>query len=232
MFRKISIVLISIPTLISYSQNTYSLKLITDDVQTAHSFSYWGEVKVKSADTSFYYSLHSITPDLISLNKPGTYTITCTSVFGDAITKTAKIKKPLSKLKLKGMKSYYKAAPTLINLSERMKNNDTLFVVYSTGYPVFYYEKLGVAKKDGKYYAIQYQGLTTDIFQSMQINENQFKEVMKFEMLSKELKPSSSCVNPEVYTLELSREIYSFTDASCNWNGFNNLKSVLFIVEH
>ncbi|MFL5753406.1 MAG: hypothetical protein ACJ76F_08365 [Bacteroidia bacterium] len=232
MSGRVIIILISLCTLTSYSQNNYSLKLITDDKLSAHSFSYWGEVRVKSADTSFYYSLHSVFPDVVNVNKPGTYTITCTSVFGDAISKTVKIKKPESKLKLKGMKSYYKAAPTLINLSERMKNNDTLFIVYSTGYPAFYYEKIGVAKKDGKYYAIQYQGLTTDIFQTMQINENQFKEVVKFEMLSKELKPSPSCSNPEFYTLELSREIYSFTDASCNWNGFNNLKSVLFIVEH
>lgn len=217
--------------LASNAQGNYQLQLKTDDKLSAHSFSYWGEVKIKSADTSFYYALHSTEPDVINLAKPGTYTVTCTSVFGDRITKTMKIKKAKTKLKLKGMSNWYKPSPKLINLSERMKNNDTLFIIHSTGYPAFSYEKLGVAKKDGKYYAIQYQGLTTDIFQTMQVTEGQFQEVVKFEMLSKELKPSPNCTQPEIYTLELNKESYSFTDNSCSWDGFNNIKAVLLRVE-
>jgi hypothetical protein len=219
--------LISLPL---FQQGNYQLLLKADDKMTSHDFSYWGEVKVKSADTSFYYALHSVTPDIINVTKPGSYTITCTSVFGDAIVKKVNVKKPSTKVKVKGMKSWYKPAPALINLSERMKNNDTLFIVYSTPYPNYYYEKIGVAKKDGKYYAIQYKGLTTDIFQTMQITEAQFAAVKKFELLSKELKAGNECLSPAVYTLELQKEIYNFTDRSCSWDGFNSLKGVLFMV--
>jgi hypothetical protein len=213
-------------------KDKFQIQITADDKESIHGFSFWNEIKVVSKDTSFYYSLHSYTPDTVTITKKGIYTVSCKSVFNHSISKSVEIKKKgKTKIKLQGMRDFYKHAPEAINLTERVKNMDTLIIICSTGNPAISYSKIGIVKKDGKYIAMQFKGLTDDIFQVMQISDLQYAEVIKFEAIGKKLKPNPSCETPETYTIELNREIFSFVDTSCQWHGFDVLKAVLFILE-
>ena len=60
----LSILLISI-SFFAHAQTSKKITLCTDDKITLHNFSFWLDVKVKSADTSFFYALHSNKKDVI-----------------------------------------------------------------------------------------------------------------------------------------------------------------------
>ncbi len=220
-----------VPLALFQQNNTYTLELSTDDKPTVHGFSYWGEVKITSKDTSFYYALHSSKPDKIEGLKKGIYKVTCTSVFNHSVSLSIELgKKKVSKLKFKGLNSFYKKAPEIINLTERLKNNDTLYIVFSSNHSgILAYEKLGIAKKDGKYTAIQFKGLTSDVFQEMGITDAQFNQVIKFEFQAKKLISNPACYAPEIYTMELKGETFLFSDNTCSWKGLDNLKGSLFV---
>ena len=230
-FKHLFIIFYFAPLALFQQSNNYALEIHTDDKSTLHGFSYWGEVKITSKDTSFYYALHSSNPDKIEGLKKGMYTVTCTSVFNHSVSKVVDLgKKKLSKIKFKGLQSYYKKAPEIINLSERIKNNDTLYIIFSSNHSgMIAYEKLGIVKKNGKIIAIQFKGLTSDIFQEAGIAEDQFKDVIKFELEAKKLKANPSCNNYETYSMELNGEIFSFVDKTCSWQGLNALKASLFV---
>ena len=220
-----------LPLALFQQVNNRAIEIIADDKPTIHGFSYWGEVKISSKDTNFYYALHSNKPDIIGGLKPDVYTITFTSIFNKSVAKIVDLnKKKKCKVKFKGLNSFYKKAPEMIMLSERIKNNDTLYIIYSNNSSgAIEYEKLGITKKDGNYIALQFKGLTTDVFQEMGIVEAQYKQVVKFETQIKSFKKNPTCTSPSCYTIALNGEVISFKDESCYWKNLDFLKANLFM---
>ncbi len=213
-----------------FQQSNYSLLISTDDKPLENGFTYWTEVKISSKDTSFYYALHSRNPEKLEGLKAGSYTVTFTSVFNHSIVKIVELgRKKQTTVKVKGLKKYYTKAPELVNLSERLKDGDTLYIIYTSLNVGIAYEKIGITKKGSTYTALQFKGLTSDVFQDMQITGDQYTAVNKFELEAKKLKPNSNCNKAGLYTLALNQELYSFTDVSCTWHGLDNLKGVLFM---
>ena len=209
-----------------------ALKIKADDKISAHGFSYWSELKITSADTSFYYSLHMQNPDIIPGLKQGEYTVALSSVFNTRIFKKVKLQKNTTSVKFTGLQNIYTKAISLVNLSEKIKLRDTLYIIFSTKGEAISYEKIGITKTLLGYTAIQYAGLTNDIFQTMQFNEGLYKYVNELETsCKKENAPKAETARvAEVYSFELNNEISSFIVPG-NWGGLNRLKAVLFAVE-
>ncbi|MBK6835886.1 MAG: hypothetical protein IPG89_17110 [Bacteroidetes bacterium] len=185
----LSILLISF-SFFAYSQTSKKITLCTDDKTTLHNFSFWLDVKVKSADTSFFYALHSNKKDVIEVLKEGKYTLTFNSIFGDKITKEIVIgKKAKYKLKVKGLNAMYGKVPTTNNFSDRLSNGDTLYFIYSTTGKDVALEKMAVTKlANGRYMAMLFKGLTNEVFMEYGCDENTFSVVKSTEKLLKEKK--------------------------------------------
>ena len=215
------------------AQNKHvSLRIKADDKISMHNFSYWSELKITSADTSFYYSLHMQKPDKIVDLKPGEYTLRLSSVFNDRVYRKVNLQKKITSVKFTGLQKTYRKAPALLNLSENLKINDTLYIIFSTKGDAITYEKIGITKSVLGYTAIKYQGLTDEVFLIMQFAENVYKYVVALETLGKKENASKAVTSnvEEIYTLELNKEIESFSIAG-NWGGLSRLKAVLFAVE-
>lgn len=226
----LSILLISISSF-AYAQTSKKITLCTDDKTTLHNFSFWLDVKVKSADTSFFYALHSNKKDVIEVLKEGKYTLTFNSIFGDKITKEIVIgKKAKYKLKAKGLNAMYGKVPSINNFSDKLTAGDTLYFIYSTTGNDIAFEKMAVTKlANGRYSAMMFKGLTDEIFMEYGCNEETFSVVKSTEKQLKEKK--SGKLAPDIYTYCLRNAYYSIADPSCNFKALDIMKARLFLVE-
>ena len=209
----------------------FSLQIKTDDKPTAHGFSYWQQIKIASKDTSFFYHLHTTSPDVIKNLQTGTYTITVSSLFNHHVSKKIELTKKTPLVKFTGLGSFYTKA-TAGNLSEKLKLNDTLFIVYNNTKAESTREKMGITKTKIGYTVIQYKSITNEVFQEMGINEATYKAVIKFETDGKKANSPKAETAPEaeVYSVELNKELTTFIVPG-KWQGFDNLKAIVLLVE-
>jgi len=218
---------------ISSGQNKrYSLSLKTDDKITMHGFSYWQELQVRSKDTSFTYRLHSGNPDVIKNLKPGSYQLTARSLFNHTITKKVELGKKTPFIKMKGLQALYKRVPETKNLSEDLKLNDTLYIIYNSNASEEEREKIAITKTALGYKALQYRGLGNEIFQDMIFKDEFYKGVVNFETDGKKANSPKGETAPkaEVYTIQLNKQISSFIVPG-EWKGLDKLKALIFLVE-
>lgn len=215
-----------------WGQQRLSLSLKTDDKITMHGFCYWQELQVRSKDTSFTTRLHRGNPDEIKGLKAGTYTLTAFSVFNGKVTKKVELNKKTAPVNWKGLQAFYKRVPEKESLSEKLKLNDTLFILYNSSADESVKEKIGITKTAAGYKAIQYKGIGQEVQQEMQFRDEFFKDVVAFEANGKKANSPKAETAPkaEIYTLALNKEIISFIIPG-QWNGLDNLKAKLFIVE-
>ena len=219
------------PLLFSQS-NAHSLLIKTDDKPSLHGFSYWQQIKVVSKDTSFTYRLHKGNPDEIKNLKAGTYKVAILSLFNHYISKKIVLNKKTPLIKFSGLSAYYVKPATATNLSQKLKLNDTLFIVYSNSKDESLKEKMGVTKTKLGYTVIQYKGITNEVFQEMMVNEATYQAVVKFETEGKKANSPKADTAPvaEAYSLELNKELVTFIVPG-QWDGYNNLKGILLLVE-
>jgi hypothetical protein len=224
--------IISCVAVLQAQNNLCSLQIKTDDKPSLHGFSYWQQIKVVSKDTSFTYRLHTGNPDVIANLKPGTYKVAVTSVFNHYISKKIELNKKTPLIKFAGLTTHYIKPKTAGNLSDKLKLNDTLFVITSNTQNENTKEKLGITKTKIGYTVIQYKGITNEVFQEMMINDATYKAVPKFESEGKKANSPKAETAPaaEIDTIELNKEITTFIVAG-KWEGFNGLKAVLLAVE-
>ena len=209
------------------------LQINTDDKISVHGFSYWKELKIKSADTSFSNSLHAKSPEVIPNLKAGNYTVTVVSIFNTQVSKEVNLQKKATLLKFTGLATTYHKATEKQNLTEKIKLHDTLYIVYSTPRNEENNNvKIAITKNNEGYMAILYEGLTNTIFAYQQFNANSFKQVVDFEISGKKLNSpkAETTDNKEVYTIELNKETSSFIIPGA-WGGLNKLRTILFIVQ-
>lgn len=216
---------------VNLSAQNKKVILKTDDKLSRHGFSFWFDVQVKSADTSFYYLLHSQKKDVFEVSKPGTYTLIFHSVFGHTHTQSFVVgDKKSVKVKVKGLAKAYSEVSTTMTLCDKMQANDTVYIISSTAGAIEY-EKLGVVKlADGRYKALQFVGLTTDVFQEFTVSANEFEQIINIEKNVKLLSIKSSCA-PNVYTIMLRRQYYTTLDKSCLEKTIDLMKAVLFLIK-
>jgi hypothetical protein len=216
---------------VSLFAQSKKISLSTDDKKSQHGFSFWTDVKVQSKDTSFYYLLHAEKHDVIEVLKPGDYTLTFNSVFGDKVKKQISIgSKKKYKLKVKGLQAMYKEVAPSVTFMDKVKTEkDTVFII-SSGLETISYEKMGLTKlANGNYKAMLYQGLTDDIFTDYQQNEKMYNKAASYEAVVKGL-PASTCI-PSIVTFCYKKQYYSLLDKSCPENTINKIKGLMFIVE-
>jgi len=228
---KLLIIFLFFVSVLGYSQATKKITLCTDDKTTLHNFSFWLDVKVKSADTSFFYALHSNKKDVIEVLKEGKYTLTFNSIFGDKITKEIVVgKKSKYKLKVKGLQSTYGKIANTNMFSEKLNSGDTLYFIYSTTGSDITFEKMAVTKlPNGRYMAMLFKGLTDEIFMEYGCDEETFSVVKTTERLLKEKQVGNFA--PDIYTYCLRNAYYSIADPSCNFKALDRMKARLFLVE-
>lgn len=216
-----------------FSQKRFTLSVRPDDKITMHGFCYWQEVLVLSKDTSFKAKLHRNNPDEIKNLKPGSYKLIARSLFNHRIVKKVTVSAKASDVKLKGLQSYYKRSGGEQNLSEKLKLNDTLYILYSSNADENVKEKIAITKiKDG-YKAIQYSGIGFEIVQEMTFKSEAYKQVVKFETEGKKANSPKAETAPkaEIYSIALNKEVVSFIVPG-EWEGLNKLKAVLFLIEN
>ena len=209
------------------------LQIKTDDKISIHGFSYWKELKIKSIDTSFNYSLHTKNPDVISNLKTGNYTITAISVFNTQISKKVNLQKKTTLVKFTGLATTYRTALETTNLTEKIKLHDTLYIIYNTSRNDENNNvKLAITKNKDGFAAILYEGLTSTVFSTMQFNPDLYKHVVEFETSGKKVNSpkAETTDNKEVYTIELNKETTLFIIPG-NWGGLDKLRAILFIVQ-
>jgi hypothetical protein len=209
-----------------------SLSVKTDDKITMHGFCYWQELQLKSKDTSFTYKLHSGNPDVIKNLKPGTYTLTARSLFNNVLCKKVEVNKKTPLVKFKGLQAYHKRMSDGKNLSEKLKLNDTLYILYNSNANEADREKIAITKTAQGYKALQYRGISNEVFQDMQFKDEFYKDVIKFESEGKKANSPKGETAPkaEIYTVALNKELVSFIVPG-EWGGLGKLKAMLFLVE-
>lgn len=197
-----------------------------------HGFCYWQELKVKGKDTSFTARLHHGNPDEIKGLKPGPYILTAISLFGHTVSKKIDLSKKTPLVNFKGLQKFYKRGPAEQNLSEKLKVNDTLFILFNSSADESVKEKIAITKMKEGYKAIQYNGISNQVFQDMQFRPSAYQSVINFEKEGKKANSPKAETAPkaEIYTIELNKEIVSFIVPG-EWGGLDKLKAVLFIVE-
>jgi len=227
----------SILFLISFSvlaqTKRVELQVKTDDKISAHGFSYWQQLNIKSADTSFSISLHKKNPDVISNLKAGNYTVSTTSVFNNHVSKKVSLQKKSTLLKLTGLSATYHKTLDNILISDKIKLNDTLYIIYNTSRNDENNNvKIGIAKTSTGFTAILYEGLTSTIFTTMLCPKDLYKNVIEFETSAKKSNSpkAETTDNKEVYTIELNKEINTFIIPG-TWQGLDKLRAVLFAVQ-
>lgn len=218
----------------SFSQNNLlSLQIKTDDKPSLHGFSYWQHIKIVSKDTSFVYHLHTGNPDVIANLKPGTYKIAVSSIFNHYISKKIELNKKTPLIKFSGLSVFYTKPKVSGNLSEKLKLNDTLFVIYSNTKNDSTREKIALTKTINGITAIQYNGLTNEIVQHMIITDatyNKFVVNFENECRKKNSPKAETAPVAEIYTIELNKT-YSTYIVPGEWKGIDLLKAPLFVVQ-
>lgn len=212
--------------------NHVSLKLMADDKISVHGFSYWQEFTLTSKDTSITYSLHTKNPDLIPNLTKGNYMVTLISVFNTRVSKKINLKKKSTLLNFTGLSALYHKKSDTTNLSETLKLNDTLYIIYSTTKNEVRNEKIGITKTKTGFTALLYEGLTNTVFTYMQCPPALYHFVNDFEtsIKNKNSPKAETAAQKEVFTIELNKEISSFIVPGYN-NGLDRLKAVLFAVQ-
>ena len=230
MQNKLSI-LFFLASLAAFAQVSKKIILHTDDKITLHNFSFWSDVQVQSADTSFFYALHSQKKDAIEIFKEGKYTLTFNSVFGHKITQEVVIgKKKKYTVKIKGLDAYYGKIPSINTLSDKLKAKDTLYILYSTSGAELSFQKMGITKlPDGRYTALLFKGTSDEVFMDYTVNENTYSVVKANELVLKDTQ-QNLCA-PDIYTFCLRKEYYSIQDPSCAIKALDRMKARLFLVE-
>lgn len=208
-----------------------NLAVKTDAKISKHGFPYWQELQVASKDTAFTYRLHQAKPDVIKNLKAGAYQVTAVSLFNHRVSKKANLKKK-GTVKIKGLQSYYKPANSAVNLSEKLKEGDTLYILFSSNADENLKEKIAITRDKLGYKAIQYKGISNGVFQDMQFSDAYYQQVIKFEKEGRKAHAPKGDTAPkaEFYTLVLNREMRAFT-VPLEWGGLSNLKALLFLVE-
>ncbi|HXD94138.1 MAG TPA: hypothetical protein VNX01_13080 [Bacteroidia bacterium] len=209
------------------------LQIKTDDKISVHGFSYWKELKIKSADTSFSYSLHTKNPDIIPNLKTGNYSVTAISVFNTQIHKKINLQKKITLVKFTGLATTYHKVLDTFNLTEKIKLHDTLYIIYNTPRNEENNNvKLAITKNKDGFAALLYEGLTNTVFSIMQFNPDLYKHVVEFELSGKKAnsQKAETTDNKEVYTIELNKETTSFIIPG-TWGGLDKLRAILFIVQ-
>jgi hypothetical protein len=209
------------------------LQIKTDDKISIHGFSYWKELQIKSADTSFNYLLHTKNPNAIPNLKAGNYTVTIVSIFNTQVSKKVNLQKKSTHVKFTGLATTYHKAADVTNITEKIKLHDTLYIIYNT--PRNDKDnnvKLAITKNNNGFEAILYEGLTNTVYSTMQFDTNLYKYVIEFETSSKKLNSAKAETtdNKEIYTIELNKEITSFVIPG-KWGGTDKLRAILFIVQ-
>ena len=209
------------------------LQIKTDDKISVHGFSYWKQLQIKSADTIFSYPLHTKNPDVIPNLKAGNYTITVVSVFNTQVRKKVNLQKKTTLVKLTGLANIYHKTPENSTITEKIKLNDTLYIIYNTPRNDGDNNvKLGITKNKDGFAAILYEGFTNTVYTAMQFNADLYKYVVEFETSGKKASSpkAETTDNKEVYTIELNKEVTSFIIPG-TWGGLDKLKAILFIVQ-
>ncbi len=225
--------LILLASLPLFSQKRVTLSVRPDDKITMHGFCYWQEVLVSSKDTSFTAKLHRNNPDEIRNLKPGSYKLIARSLFNHRVVKKIRVSAKTCDIKLKGLQSYYNRIAGEQNLSDKLKLNDTLYILYSNSADESVKEKIAITKIKTGYKAIQYSGIGFETAQEMQFNDASYKQVIKFETEGKKANSPKAETAPkaEIYSIALNKEVVSFIVPG-EWEGLNKLKAVLFIIEN
>lgn len=209
------------------------LQVKADDKISAHGFSYWKELSIKSKDTSFLYPLHTKNPDVVPNIKAENYTVTAISVFNTKINKKASLQKKTTLIQFKGLANTYHKVPDTVNLTGKLKLHDTLYIIYSTPRnDESNNVKLAITKNKEGYSAILYEGLTSNVLTYQQIKPDLYKKITDFEVEGKKLNSprAETTDNKEVYTIELNKEITTFIIPGV-WGGLDKLRAILFIVQ-
>ena len=208
------------------------LQVKTDDKISAHGFSYWQQLHIKSADTSFSIFLHKKNPDIISNLKAGNYIVSAVSVFNTHIDKKISLQKKITPIKITGLANVYHKETETTNLTEKIKLNDTLYIIYSSPRDINAPIKLGITKTNTGFTALLYEGLTAKVFSSMQCPNDLYKYVVEFETLAKKTNSpkAETTDNKEIYTIELNKAINTFIIPG-TWQGLDKLRAILFAVQ-
>lgn len=209
-----------------------SLQIKTDDKPSLHGFSYWQQIKVVSKDTSFTYKLHTGNPDVIKGLKTGAYKIAVASVFNHYISKKIELTGKTPLLKFTGLGAYYVKPKTTAPISQKIKLNDTLFIIYSNTKDETERAKIAVTRDKNGLKAIEYNGLSNEIFQHMYISDDTYKFVTNFENECKKAHSPKAETAPvaEVYTIELNK-VYNTFIIPGEWKGIGRLRAPLFVVQ-
>lgn len=208
-----------------------NLTIKTDAKISKHGFPYWQELQIVSKDTSFTYRLHQANPDVIKKLKPGSYQVAAVSLFNHRVSRKVNLKKK-GTVKIKGLQSYYKFAGTAASLSGKLKEGDTLYILFSSNASEDLKEKIAITRDKLGYKAIQYKGISNEVFQDMQFRDEYYQQVIKFEKEAAKAHAPKGETAPkaEFYTLVLKREMRTFI-VPVEWGGLSNLKALLFLVE-
>jgi hypothetical protein len=164
--------------------------------------------------------------------RPGSYQLTAVSLFNHRVSKKVAVGKKNIAAKMKGLQAYYTRAAYGVSLSEKLKENDTLYILFNSSADENVKEKIAITKNKLGYKAIQYQGISRQVYQEMQFKDDFYRQVIRFEQEGKKANSPRAETAPkaEIYTLALNREIVSFIVPG-EWGGLNNLKALLFLVE-
>ena len=211
---------------IDYAQKAISLK--TDDKISVHGFSYWSAAEISGKDTSFSYALHSHNQDLLPSLKPGTYQINLLSVFNTRVHQTLLVDAKTDQVRFKGLeKKFHKLAKTE-NLCDKLKLNDTLFIISNSLNDPENKTKLGITKTIYGYTALLFEGISNQIFSTMQFKNDLYTQVTDFEKSGKKASVKGALAT-EACSIELKGELLSFT--TTKWAGMEKLRLILFAVQ-
>ena len=144
---------------ILFSQKSFSLQLKTDDKTSVHGISYWKDVKIIGADTIILLNSDELPEKKITGLKKGTYTIIFISLFGQQITKRVSVNSDTF-VKAKLEKLNKKISPLVF--SSKIKKGDTLYIIHNATGKIPG-DKIAVTNSGGKYFAINYKGLSSEI---------------------------------------------------------------------
>ena len=209
------------------------LQVKTDDKISAHGFSFWQQLNIKSADTSFSLPLHKKNPDVVSNLKTGNYIVSVTSVFNHHASKKINLQKKSTLVKLTGLSAVYHKEEGVINLTEKIKLNDTLYILYNTSRNDENNNvKLGITKTNTGFTAILYEGLSPMVFSTMLCPNDLYKNVIEFEKAAKNANSpkAETTDNKEVYTIELNKAYHSYIIPG-TWQGLDKLRAILFAIQ-
>ncbi len=216
--------------LFSKALPVFDLNVYTGEKIAIHGFYYWNQINIASNDTNISATVSSAKTNFCSL-KPGDYTITITSRFGNIVRYSKKLgAKRVEEIKIKSVPKFYSKSTAPYKLVSLMKLGDTLHVLYSvSGNPLFFPERIMIVKIDKGIKCYLYTGKEQKLEDEMNWTDVKMKFLADWENSSKNIVlPKAACTTISSYTIMLNKKYYSYNDYSCSWNGFYKLKKDLF----